>query len=503
MSEHKYKWILYLIAGVIAATLAIQGYWTYKNYLAGKQQLMNDVQESLDIAVDKYYTLLAQRSSFAFVSTNNNEDFSFAFSDSIPKVNQLTVKSITDTSKKRKIKSAHYSFETGTNKKQITKITADTLSFNQSSFRFKNTPGNAIVDSILLMSDSLFINRKTMEALTTKVMVSFTQDSLSLNKLDSLFINELKTKNINVDYKLIHTNKENQNNVLDSEKKLTAIAGSVYIPHNSKLMVFYDNITIQVLKKNVFGILLSLILLGSVIASLLYLLKIIRHQKKLAEIKNDLISNITHEFKTPIATIGVATESITSFNSGKTDEKTQRYAQITAEQIKKLNLMVEKLLETASLDSSVLTLNKESVNLNELINSSIRNHNVMEQKTISVVLPEHSINYFADAFHLENALNNVIDNALKYGGDRVTVALKEIPNFIEISISDSGTGLNEEQKQFIFDKFYRVPKGNLHDVKGFGIGLYYTKKIIEKHDGKIWAELHRDHTKFIIRLPYA
>jgi len=97
MSELKYRWILHLIAIVILATLAIQGYWTYKNYLSGKQQLMNEVQESLDVAVDKYYTLLAQRSSFAFISTNNNEDFSFAFSDSIPKVNQLTVKSITDT----------------------------------------------------------------------------------------------------------------------------------------------------------------------------------------------------------------------------------------------------------------------------------------------------------------------------------------------------------------------------------------------------------------------
>ncbi len=503
MSEHKYKWILYLITVVIAATLAIQGYWTYKNYLSAKQQLMNDVQESLDIAVDKYYTLLAQRSSFSFISTNNNEDFSFAFSDSIQAKNRLTVKSISDTTNKKKVNSTHYSFETGTNKKQITKLTTDTLSFNQRSFHFKNNPGNSRIDSILLLSGNLSINQNTIEALSAKVMISFTQDSLSLNKVDSLFIDELKTKNITVDYKLIIQNKEDQNGVLDSEKKLTAVAGSVYIPLGNKLIVVYDNITIQILKKNVFGMFLSFILLGSVIASLLYLLKIIRHQKKLSEMKNDLISNITHEFKTPIATIGVATESLSGFNSGTADEKTKRYAQITAEQIKKLNLMVEKLLETASLDSSELKLNKEPVNLNELIHSSIRNHSVLEPKMISVELPEQSINYIADAFHLENALNNVIDNALKYGGDQVNVTLQKTTHYIEVSISDSGTGLTEEQKQLIFDKFYRVPKGNIHDVKGFGIGLYYTKKIIEKHDGKIWVELHRSHTKFIIRLPYA
>ncbi len=193
-------------------------------------------------------------------------------------------------------------------------------------------------------------------------------------------------------------------------------------------------------------------------------------------------------------------ESLTRFNSSNTDEKTQRYAQITDKQIKKLSLMVEKLLETATLDSSELLLNKELVNLNQLIISTLRNHNLVHPKTISLEMAEENISFFADAFHLENALNNVIDNALKYGGDQITVSLLSNQKYIEISISDSGFGLTEEQKLLIFDKFYRVPKGNLHDVKGFGIGLYYTKKIIEKHDGKIWVETHRDKTIFIIRL---
>src|SRR5690606_15921337 len=97
----------------------------------------------------------------------------------------------------------------------------------------------------------------------------------------------------------------------------------------------------------------------------------------------------------------------------------------------------------------------------------------------------------------------VIDNAIKYGGNQILITLKKTPKDIEISISDSGTGLTEEQKHLIFDKFYRVPKGNVHDIKGFGIGLYYTKKIIEKHGGKIWVELYKDKTSFKIRLPYA
>jgi len=481
MNELKYKWILYLIAGVILCTVAIQTYWNHKNYLSGKQHLMNDVQESLDNAVDKYYTLLVQKNIYPYFSNTNDSLFSIDIRGNLNKDSQLEIQTLSDSI--LKTKQINQSFLTTKNNNEKLQI---------------------ITDSLKTITDTLKFAKKPFKTLTAKVMISFAQDSLSLSVIDSLFSLELETKNIYINHKILLKKKEDEQEFLKQQSnKFYAIANSFYIPQGNKLLTVYDNITIQVLKKNVLGILLSFILLGSVIASLLYLLKIIRHQKKLSEMKNDLISNITHEFKTPIATISVATESITGFSISDIDEKTQRYAQVTNEQVKKLNLMVEKLLETASLDSSELTLNKEDVNLNELINSSIRNQNVMDSKSISVLLPDQSINYFADAFHFENAINNVIDNALKYGGDEVFVALEKKPAHFEISIADSGTGLTEEQKDLIFDKFYRVPKGNLHDVKGFGIGLYYTKKIIEKHDGKIWVELHRDHTKFLIRLPYA
>ena len=107
-----------------------------------------------------------------------------------------------------------------------------------------------------------------------------------------------------------------------------------------------------------------------------------------------------------------------------------------------------------------------------------------------------------DIFHFENAINNCIDNAIKYGGNEIFVAIKNDESTIEISISDTGTSLSEEHKKQIFDKFYRVPKGNTHDVKGFGIGLYYSKKIIEKHQGTIVLETN-GHTTFKIRLPNA
>jgi two-component system phosphate regulon sensor histidine kinase PhoR len=260
---------------------------------------------------------------------------------------------------------------------------------------------------------------------------------------------------------------------------------------------------ITVLKKNTFGILLSFILISAVIGCLLYLLGIIRHQKQLAEVKNDLISNITHEFKTPIATIGAAMEGIQAFNIENDSTKNLRYAKISSEQVEKLNGMVEKLLETATLGSEDLSLQFETINLVEFLRkAATKEVFTLKNKAIQFETSEEEINAKVDIFHFENAINNCIDNAIKYGGEEISVAIKKNKNIVEISISDTGTSLSEEHKKHVFQKFYRVPKGNTHDVKGFGIGLYYSKKIIEKHQGTIVLETN-GHTTFKIHLPNA
>ncbi|MCK5401727.1 MAG: HAMP domain-containing histidine kinase, partial [Flavobacteriaceae bacterium] len=238
------------------------------------------------------------------------------------------------------------------------------------------------------------------------------------------------------------------------------------------------------------------------ISCLFYLLKIIKHQKQLAEVKNDLISNITHEFKTPISTISVALESIKNFNVIDDKEKTKSYLDMSSSQLSKLNVMVEKLLETATLDSDSLDLNKEPVNITDLLQTIIDKHQIQtETKKINFRSSSENIIANVDVFHFENAINNIIDNAIKYGGNEISVYLKQHENTFEISISDNGKSLTKKNKDKIFEKFYRVSKGNTHDVKGFGIGLYYAKKIIEKHNGNIHLDLNNILTTFKISLP--
>jgi two-component system phosphate regulon sensor histidine kinase PhoR len=233
-------------------------------------------------------------------------------------------------------------------------------------------------------------------------------------------------------------------------------------------------------------IILSLLLSLSIVGSLFYLLRIINRQKRIDEIKNDLISNITHEFKTPITTISSAIEGIKNFNSVNDPKKTNRYLDIASQQLEKLANMVEKLLETASLESDNLKLSKEPLNIVQLLKTNVEKHLLnTSNKTIDFISNQKELILDVDAFHFENAISNLIDNALKYGGNQIEVCLKLDKKMIEITVQDNGIEIDKNQHEKIFEKFYRIPKGNIHDVKGFGIGLYYSKKIIEKHQGTL------------------
>ncbi len=499
MNQFKYRWILYFISGVILTTLCIQVYWNYKNYQLGKQQLVNDVQTSLDNTVDQYYSQLATGESFEFIK--DSMEINLHHSGSFNSKND-SIRIVIDDSNGEFLSQSivRENFPNGI--KVIKKQAKDT---NNSVIIYTDSiTKDVLSDSIKAYFEKL---SEPVEWFSSKIMLSISEDELSLAKIDSLFELELKRKNISIDYGLSYVGPFNKSQELRSDiienAKLQTVSTSPFFIDRSSLTIHFSSIMATVLKKNIFGILLSFILVSAVIGCLLYLLGIIRHQKQLAEVKNDLISNITHEFKTPIATIGAAMEGIQAFNSENDSAKNLRYARISSEQVEKLNGMVEKLLETATLDSEDLSLQFETIDLVELLRkAATKEVFALKNKAIQFEASEEEIIAQVDIFHFENAINNCIDNAIKYGGDEISVAIKNDKNIIEISISDTGTSLSEAHKKQIFEKFYRVPKGNTHDVKGFGIGLYYSKKIIEKHQGTIELETN-GHTTFKIYLPHA
>ena len=496
MNNKKLKYILYLIVIVICCTIAIQVYWNYKNYQTNKQQLINDVQVSLDNAVDKYYENLALENTLSFDINKSVSGGVYDKKGSFEAiVNNLDIDkngfTLLDSLDTKDIKGITI-VRGKTSKKDCLTINSPRFNLNNSSGEIK---WNKLKDSI---------NGKPFELLTSKVVFSITNDSLKLTTVDSLLKLELNRKKLELYFglSLKKNGKEEEftNAFNNQESALSTTSKSTFLPLNSTLTVFFKNETKTILTRIISGILISALLVLAVIVCLFYLLKIITQQKQLAEIKNDLISNITHEFKTPIATIGVALESIKDFDVLKDEAKTKQYLNLSNTQLSKLNLMVEKLLETATLDSENLKLQKTPTNLTSLIDLLAEKHQMQYcNKVLKFYNTKDDIITNVDGFHFENAVNNIIDNALKYGGEQIDICLNKVGHKIEIKISDNGNNLDKSQISKIFEKFYRVPKGNTHDVKGFGIGLYYTKKIIEKHKGTVTIDLKKN-TTFIITL---
>lgn len=508
MNDKRYKWILYTIVVVILVTISIQVYWNYKNYQTSKQQLINDVQISLDKAVDDYYTALAERSTIGIFLKGNQQKDAFKEGSKL----QDLLKNIDESNSGfNNIDSLDINAIDGITILRGRK--ADSMAKKEDE---KLNP--LTIENFHLKKDSLKnkgIDFKTAEFLTSKVMISINNDTLDIKSVDSLVKQELKRKSIDISFYLDYKNPEHDINhwiktkempKLDpnhmSDDYLQTDSKSTFLPKGTFLTILFTNTTEAILYRILGGILISTLLILAVISSLFYLLKIIRDQKQLAEVKNDLISNITHEFKTPIATISAAIEGINSFNAIEDKEKTKKYLNMSSEQLEKLNVMVEKMLETATLDSNNLKLKKENFNLSELLLTLTNRYKIQfPEKTINSNFQLENLIINADIFHIENALNNILDNAVKYGGDIISVELMSTKNDSVIIISDNGNSLTKANKDQIFDKFYRIPKGNMHDVKGFGIGLYYTKTIIEKHKGLVVSELNKNLTTFKITLP--
>ena len=501
MNAKKQHWSLYFITATVVLTIAVQLYWNYNNYVDNKQRVKNEIQSSLDTAIDEYYTDLSKSNFFAIIdydSINSKSSFLKDFwnediNSSKSKVNISSIKISSD-----------YKGDVSTIPKILDSIfITDTIEFefNDKKVTSKtSTKYQSEIKRFKINSDSL----KFLKGIQS-VAIALNNDEINFTRLDSIFTNQLSKKGIKTPHYLVLLEKDikarGSNKAEDIELSLFSNSKSTFLRPNQNLRAYYEDPTIEALKKSSTGILLSLLLSLSVIFCLIYLLKIISTQKELAEIKNDLINNITHEFKTPIATVSTAIEAIESFNIIDNKEKTKKYAAISAFQLKKLHQMVEKLLETATLDSESLLLQKEPTNIVDLIAKITKKFELLTKKDINFTTNIDSKILKIDRFHFENAISNLVDNAIKYGGDSIEVTLNSVLNVTEISVADNGKGIDKSQQERIFDKFYRVPKGNTHDVKGFGIGLYYTQKIIEKHNGSINVSSNFDNTIFKLQIP--
>lgn len=276
-----------------------------------------------------------------------------------------------------------------------------------------------------------------------------------------------------------------------------------------RYQVLFENNTWYLLKRISQPILVSFLLLAITIFSFLLLYRNLKQQQRLAQLKNDFISNMTHELKTPIATVSVAIEALRNFDALEDLQTTLEYLDISANEMNRLALLVDKVLKLSMFENREIPLNKESFDLTDLTRNVMISMKLQFEKQRAVTTLKrtgHNFIITADKLHMTSVLYNLLDNALKYSAQDPNILIHIIDHkqYLELRVTDNGIGIAREYKNKIFEKFFRVPSGNRHNIKGYGLGLSYVSHIVQSHQGfiEVESELNKGST-FSIKLPFA
>ncbi|MFT3826304.1 MAG: HAMP domain-containing sensor histidine kinase [Chitinophagaceae bacterium] len=262
-----------------------------------------------------------------------------------------------------------------------------------------------------------------------------------------------------------------------------------------------------ILKKLLPQIVVSVLLVGLTVLSFVLLLRNLVQQRKLTQLKNDFISNITHELKTPIATVSVAIEALKNFNALNDPKRTSEYLDISGNELQRLSLLVDKVLKLSMFEKQQIELRYENFNMQQLVEEVVSSMRLQFEKykaKINVNLQGDNFILKGDRLHLTSVLFNLLDNALKYGkaNPSIQIELIDRANELEMSVTDNGIGISPEYRKKIFDKFFRVPTGDTHNVKGYGLGLSYVAYVVKRHNGQMDVESQPGiGSRFIIKLP--
>jgi two-component system, OmpR family, phosphate regulon sensor histidine kinase PhoR len=346
-------------------------------------------------------------------------------------------------------------------------------------------------------SDTVF--QKRLIALSCRKTKLSIDDYIDEAILDSLIQDELKCMEINSMYRYGVYSKYNNRFVLgkfDEYRKelldspFQFSLASIYKPGDYYLSTFFTNKTHILLHRMELWLFLSILFLFILVISFASVIFTILHQKKVSEIKTDFINNMTHEFKTPIATSSLAAEMIQKKEVMANPSKLKKYSSIILDENNRLQNQVEQVLQVAILESGKYNFRVRRLNANELIKDVINSFELrIKDSNINVEINQDAAKpyFLGDKTHILNVFFNLIDNAIKYSPERplISVCTYNVNDNIVISVKDNGIGISKEHQNNIFKNLFRVPTGNIHEVRGFGLGLYYVKTIVDQFGGKI------------------
>jgi two-component system phosphate regulon sensor histidine kinase PhoR len=344
------------------------------------------------------------------------------------------------------------------------------------------------------------------------------ETKITIGLIDTLLKQEFSNKGITIDYEFGVYSPDRSKIVLEKTGKfhdellLTRYSYPLFsgatISTRDLLQIYFPDETRYNLQSLWIMMLLSLLIVITIISAFSYSVFTIIRQRKLSELKNDFINNMTHEFKTPISTISLACQALSDKDIPRSNEMYNDYIQIIGDENYRLGEMAEKILQTAILEKGNLHLRAEAIDVHSLIADTVHRIAIQIEIRDGVITQSLKAQHpliKADKVHLSNVIFNLLDNANKYSPRKpqIMVSTADADNGINISIHDKGMGISKTNLKRIFEKLYRVPTGDVHNVKGFGLGLSYVKFIVEKHGGAITVESEPGKgSTFTIFLPY-
>jgi two-component system phosphate regulon sensor histidine kinase PhoR len=329
--------------------------------------------------------------------------------------------------------------------------------------------------------------------------VDSVQDTLQLQEIQTAFEQRMQQQNLLVPFEITRLERSRENHPEYNEV-------TVGFAHPVTYRLQLGNTFPYLIKRILGPILLSLFMVAFTLLSFLLLYRNLQRQRRLADIKNEFISNITHELKTPIATVSVAIEAMRSFSASMDPQKSKEYLDISANELQRLSLLVDKVLKLSMFEKKEVDLKYEPLDMKDLVaevTASMRLQSEKHQAAVHISA-EGDTRVKGDRLHLVSVIFNLLDNALKYsnGTPRIDLKVAGSDSKLKLSVSDNGIGIPPEYRDKIFDKFFRVPTGNLHNAKGYGLGLSYVAHVVRKHQGTIKVETAEGGGScFIIILP--
>lgn len=365
-----------------------------------------------------------------------------------------------------------------------------------------------------------FSSQRIIESLfsQSKNLTNFVENRITSQMIDSLLQREFRTLGINTKYEFAVYSPNRNKLVLQKTGKFAKellqsgfryiIFPNDFYSQNDFLMLYFPNEQKFLITRLWVLLVISFSLISAIIFSFTYVVSTVFKQKKVSEMRNDFINNMTHEFKTPISTISLACEAMSDKELVKTNGFYESYIKVISEENGRLSSMAEKILQSARFQKGEIILKMERLNIHDALKDAISKINMQIEKkggAITTELNAKDAVIQADRVHITNIVFNLLDNANKYTpwAPLIHITTKTMGEGILITIKDNGIGISKSNQKKVFDKLYRVPTGNIHNVKGFGLGLSYVKTIVEKHKGKITLESElKKGSSFSIYLPF-